>query len=110
MDLSKAVFEAINGNMTSKGLMMRDGAIADATILAAPPSVKNQAKARDPEIHQTNRALATRTAYDDKRFKHMICCQLSSFARLFLARPNGGIFTEGNGRRGLDDRGSHNLL
>ena len=54
-DLSKAVCEAINGQLTSQGLMMREGTIADATILAAPPSVKNQAKARDPEMHQTKK-------------------------------------------------------
>jgi len=29
--------------------------IADATTLAAPPSVKNEAKARDPEMHQTKK-------------------------------------------------------
>ena len=35
--------------------MMREGTIADATIIAAPPSVKNEAKARDPEMHQTKK-------------------------------------------------------
>ena len=38
-----------------KGLMMREGAIAEASILAEPPSVKNQATLRDPEIHQTTK-------------------------------------------------------
>jgi len=54
-DLSKAIFAAINAQLTAKGLMMREGTIADATILAAPPSVKNEAKARDPEMHQTKK-------------------------------------------------------
>jgi IS5 family transposase len=35
--------------------MMREGTIADATIIAAPPSVKNEANARDPEMHQTKK-------------------------------------------------------
>jgi IS5 family transposase len=35
--------------------MMREGTIADATIIAAAPSVKNEAQARDPEMHQTKK-------------------------------------------------------
>lgn len=54
-ELTKQVFEAINACLSAKGLMMREGTIADATILAAPPSVKNEAKARDPEMHQTKK-------------------------------------------------------
>ena len=54
-ELTKKVFEAINGKLSAAGLMMREGTIADATILAAPPSVKNEAQARDPEMHQTKK-------------------------------------------------------
>ncbi|EXI65803.1 MAG: Transposase DDE domain protein [Candidatus Accumulibacter adjunctus] len=54
-ELSQGVFAAINAALTAKGLMMREGTIADATILAAPPSLKNEAKARDPEMHQTKK-------------------------------------------------------
>ncbi|MBN8437288.1 MAG: IS5 family transposase [Candidatus Accumulibacter sp.] len=54
-ELTKKVFEAINGQLSASGLMMREGTIADATILAAPPSVKNEAQARDPEMHQTKK-------------------------------------------------------
>src|SRR5881396_3628632 len=32
---------------------MREGTIVDATIIAAPPSTKNDEKSRDPEMHQT---------------------------------------------------------
>ena len=53
--LNKQLFDAINRKLTAQGLMMREGTIADATILAAPPSVKNQAEARDPEMHQTKK-------------------------------------------------------
>jgi IS5 family transposase len=35
--------------------MMREGTIVDATIIAAPPSVKNKANARDPDMHQTKK-------------------------------------------------------
>lgn len=54
-ELTKPVFAAINGKLSAAGLMMREGTIADATILAAPPSVKNEAPARDPEMHQTRK-------------------------------------------------------
>ncbi len=53
--LTKPLFEAINGRLSAAGRMMREGAIADATIIAAAPSVKNEAKARDPEMHQTKK-------------------------------------------------------
>jgi len=53
--LTKTLFETINRTLSAKGLMMREGTIADATILAAAPSVKNEAKARDPEMHQTKK-------------------------------------------------------
>ena len=49
------LLEADNVRLAAAGLMMREGTIADATIIAAPPSVKNEAKARDPEMHQTKK-------------------------------------------------------
>ena len=54
-DLTKALFETINAQLSAQGLMMREGTIVDATILAAPPSVKNKDKARDPDMHQTKK-------------------------------------------------------
>src|SRR3981081_4182809 len=41
--------------LAERGLLMRRGTIVDATIIAAPPSTKNQEKARDPEMHQTKK-------------------------------------------------------
>jgi IS5 family transposase len=35
--------------------MMRAGTLVDATLIAAPSSTKNQAKQRDPEMHQTRK-------------------------------------------------------
>lgn len=53
--LTRRIFETINGHLAQKGLMMREGTIVDATIIAAPPSTKNRDKARDPEMHQTKK-------------------------------------------------------
>jgi len=54
-DLCKGLFNAINADLAHRGLMMREGTLVDATLLAAPPSTKNQEKQRDPEMHQTRK-------------------------------------------------------
>ena len=41
--------------MASKGLKVATGTIVDATIINAPSATKNADKARDPEMHQTNK-------------------------------------------------------
>lgn len=53
--LTKVIFEQINAHLADKGMLMREGTIVDATIIAAPPSTKNRAKARDPEMHQAKK-------------------------------------------------------
>jgi len=39
--------------LEQKGLLLKSGTIVDATIVAAPPSTKNAAGQRDPEMRQT---------------------------------------------------------
>jgi len=51
--LSAAMFEAINGLLTEKRLLLKAGTIVDATIIAAPSSTKNATQTRDPEMKQT---------------------------------------------------------
>jgi IS5 family transposase len=53
--LARRLFEAINRHLHSKGLMLRQGTIVDATIVSAPSSTKNEAGRRDPEMHQTRK-------------------------------------------------------
>ena len=53
--LTEKLFSCINGQLEAQGLLLKEGTIADATILAAPPSTKNQEKARDPEMHSTKK-------------------------------------------------------
>jgi transposase, IS5 family len=52
-DLTKMLFDEVGALPSERGLLMRQGTIVDATIIAAPPSTKN--KARDPEMHQTKK-------------------------------------------------------
>ena len=50
--LTRTIFETINAHLAQKGLMMREGTIVDATLIAAPPSTKNRNRDRDPQMHQ----------------------------------------------------------
>ena len=54
-DLCKGLFSAINADLTARGLLLREGTLVDATLIAAPPSTKNKEKKRDPEMHQTRK-------------------------------------------------------
>ena len=54
-DLAPKIFEAVNADLTRKGLLLRRGTMVDATIIAAPSSTKNADSARDPEMHQTKK-------------------------------------------------------
>src|SRR5471032_1581681 len=54
-DLCKGLFAAINADLTARGLLLREGTLVDATLIAAPSSTKNQTKQRDPEMHQTRK-------------------------------------------------------
>ena len=54
-DLTKVLFDEVGATLEERGLLMRQGTIVDATIIAAPPSTKNKSKTRDPEMHQTKK-------------------------------------------------------
>jgi IS5 family transposase len=54
-DLCKGLFTAINADLTARGLLLREGTLVDATLIAAPSSTKNEEQQRDPEMHQTKK-------------------------------------------------------
>jgi len=54
-ELTKVLFDEVGRMLQEHGLLMRQGTIVDATIIAAPPSTKNKSKSRDPEMHQTKK-------------------------------------------------------
>ena len=54
-DLTRQIFDTINGHLVAEGLMLRDEALVDATLIAAPLSTKNQDKQHDPKMHQSKR-------------------------------------------------------
>ena len=53
--LTQKIFEAVKDLLESRRLFLHSGTIVDATIVAAPSSTKNEAKARDPEMKQTRK-------------------------------------------------------
>ena len=53
--LTQSIFTAINTHLAQKGLLLREGTVVDATIIAAPSSTKNRGRQRDPEMHQTKK-------------------------------------------------------
>ena len=53
--LGEQMLTTLNARLEADGLMMRGGSIVDATIIAAPPSVKNASGTRDPAMKQTKK-------------------------------------------------------
>jgi IS5 family transposase len=53
--LAEQLFAAVSRHLKEHGMKLSQGTIVDATIIAAAPSTKNKAKARDPEMHQTKK-------------------------------------------------------
>jgi IS5 family transposase len=54
-DLTRRLFEEVGALLEARKLLMKEGTIVDATIIAAPCSTKNVCKERDPEMHQTKK-------------------------------------------------------
>src|SRR6478609_1067015 len=54
-DLGRAIFERVHVHLEARGVRIANGTIVDATIINAPSSTKNAAKARDPDMHQTRK-------------------------------------------------------
>jgi IS5 family transposase len=53
--LAEQILATVNATLADKGLMLRQGTVVDATLIAAPSSTKNSTGERDPEMHQTKK-------------------------------------------------------
>ena len=53
--LTGGILAEVNAHLEEKHLLLREGTLVDATILAAPSSTKNRQRGRDPEMHQTKK-------------------------------------------------------
>lgn len=55
-NLTRVLFNEVRGFLDEKGLLLKQGTIVDATMIAASPSTKNEARQRDPEMSQSRKA------------------------------------------------------
>lgn len=53
--LGAAMFAKVDELLQTNGVKLSGGTIVDATLIAAPSSIKNEEKVRDPEMHQTKK-------------------------------------------------------
>ena len=53
--IGAALFAKIGELLLANGMKLSGGTIVDATLIAAPPSTKNAAGERDPEMHQSKK-------------------------------------------------------
>lgn len=53
--LTDTIFNSINAHLAERGLFLRQGTVVDATLIAAPPSTKNQTGERDAQMHQSKK-------------------------------------------------------
>src|SRR6056297_9591 len=53
--LTEAIFADVSTHLADKGITLRSGTLVDATIIDAPSSTKNKARARDPEMSSTRK-------------------------------------------------------
>ncbi|WP_238367812.1 IS5 family transposase [Mesobacterium pallidum] len=53
--LTERLFVEVNMHLADQGITLRSGTLVDATIIDAPSSTKNEAKARDPEMSSTKK-------------------------------------------------------
>jgi len=53
--LTEAIFADVNAHLADRSISLRSGTLVDATIIDAPSSTKNRARARDPEMSSTKK-------------------------------------------------------
>jgi len=53
--IGTALFAKVGELLQANGMKLSGGTIVDATLIAAPPSTKNEDKSRDPEMHQSRK-------------------------------------------------------
>ena len=54
-NLTQQIFAAVNYQLATQGLYLKEGTVVDATIISAPPSTKNKSRSRDPEMRHTKK-------------------------------------------------------
>ncbi len=60
--LTESIFNAINHHLAEQGLLLREGTIVDATLIAAPPSTKNQSSSATRKCTKARKASSGTSA------------------------------------------------
>jgi IS5 family transposase len=77
--LTERIFAEIRSLLEEKRLLLKSGTIVDATIIAAPPSTKNEQGKRDPQMHQTKKGkdwhfgMKAHIGTDRRGIVHSLC-------------------------------------
>src|SRR5690554_718447 len=53
--LTQQIFAAVNYQLATQGLYLKEGTVVDATIISAPPSIKNESKSREPDMRHAKK-------------------------------------------------------
>ena len=53
--LAEQFLQVVNAHLAKAGLILKEGTMVDATLIAAPSSTKNKGGERDPEMHQVKK-------------------------------------------------------
>ena len=61
--LEEKLFAQVVEMLSVQGLILKKGTIVDSTIIAAPSSIKNKEKKRDPDAHQTKKGTTCHFGY-----------------------------------------------
>ncbi len=109
-ELAVAIFAEINAVLSEKGLSMKRGTVADAMLIAAPSSTKNEDKKRDPEMTQTKKGnqwyfgMKAHIGVDaDSGLIHTVECTTAKVADIAMMDPG----LHGEKAITLGDRGYH---
>ena len=61
--LQEKLFLQVVNLLTERGLILKKGTIVDSTLIAAPPSVRNREKKRDPDAHSVKKGSTWHFGY-----------------------------------------------
>ncbi len=94
--LPQAMLTEVNALLKERGLLMSQGTLIDATLIAAPSSTKSKSHQRDPEMHQTKKGnkwhfgMKAHIGADEQSGLVHTCRrrrQIDPYAGILLAQP-----------------------
>jgi IS5 family transposase len=69
--LGEQIFEIVKTSLSGRCMTMREGTIDYPTLIAAAISTKNKEGKRDPEMHQTKKAISGTTGWSRRLAKRL---------------------------------------